>query len=630
MRWPAAVATLLTLLLLGSPAADASEASGALHTLRGAHTGATGGGFGSLGQAGVGLSVGALSGARLGFWAIALPDLQLELELLGTAQGGSVSLTVAGMPLVVATEAGQSASEVAQEIAAAIEADAVLSALGVRAVAVGGAVFTNGGTTMVVIADAGLGQPGLIPSAPAWALALLGGLLLGLAARHRGLRVALALLVLGLFPGGAAGVPLEVSYQGQLLDSGGLPLTGTVTLELRIWNDASSTNPDDLVYEETHAAVSVVAGVFSVALGGGTVSVGTFDAGLLAAPALWLETEVDGDVLAPRERLLAVPYAISAGQAESVGSLDSLFVEHYFEQGNFDNSGPNNTDPQEGVADPDGDGLLNFLDSDNDNDGISDSGELSAGSDLNLITPTLSAVFFPGWSPTDATLTVSASGTNFEAGMTVAFGSESPVPMSMTATTFDVQVGPQPAGFKNVTVTRLNGESASQTFPFHAGRYMFVSSAVYDGDLGGLAGADTECQSLATAAGLPGTYLAWLADGTASPATRFVQNPDPYRRVDASGVIANGWADLTDTLISPVTVTELGVSLTAADLPRNVWTNVAADGTERTPGRDCLGWTSSSSGDIGVIGNFLSGGLSWTEHDVRTCDQSLRLYCVHQ
>jgi hypothetical protein len=57
------------------------------------------------------------------------------------------------------------------------------------------------------------------------------------------------------------------------------------------------------------------------------------------------------------------------------------------------------------------------------------------------------------------------AGTFFEPGLTVVFGSQTPAPSNLTATGFDVLVGPQ-TGEVTVTVTRLNGESASAPFEF--------------------------------------------------------------------------------------------------------------------------------------------------------------------
>ena len=95
---------------------------------------------------------------------------------------------------------------------------------------------------------------------------------------------------------------------------------------------------------------------------------------------------------------------------------------------------------------------------------------------------------------------------------------------------------------------------------------VFLSSAVYDGAMGGLDGADAKCQALAAAAGLPGTFRAWLSDSTGSPSTRFTQSTLRYVRVDGVKV-ADDWADLTDAtklLYAPINVTENGDQLSEA------------------------------------------------------------------
>ncbi len=55
---------------------------------------------------------------------------------------------------------------------------------------------------------------------------------------------------------------------------------------------------------------------------------------------------------------------------------------------------------------------------------------------------------------------------------------------------------------------------------------VFVTSASFSSNLGGLTGADDKCQAEADgpASIVPaGTYLAWLSDGTDSPDTRFTK-----------------------------------------------------------------------------------------------------------
>ena len=93
---------------------------------------------------------------------------------------------------------------------------------------------------------------------------------------------------------------------------------------------------------------------------------------------------------------------------------------------------------------------------------------------------------------------------------------------------------------------------------------------LYDGNLGGLAGADAKCDLLASNAGLTGTFRAWLSDGIDSPDTRFLKAGNPYVLVDNTTVIASDWTDLTSGSIqAPINLTELGGSH-----PGPVFTNV--------------------------------------------------------
>src|SRR5205814_720512 len=77
------------------------------------------------------------------------------------------------------------------------------------------------------------------------------------------------------------------------------------------------------------------------------------------------------------------------------------------------------------------------------------------------------------------------------------------------------------------------------------GCLVFASGVGYGGNLGGLAGGDALCQAGAAARRLPGTYRAWLSDGTNSPSTRFARSKGPYVQPDGI-VIARSWNDLTD------------------------------------------------------------------------------------
>ena len=58
--------------------------------------------------------------------------------------------------------------------------------------------------------------------------------------------------------------PEQINYQGYLTDSGGNPISGTVTLEFSIWDAATGGSS---IWSETHNNVPVSAGYFSVQLG---------------------------------------------------------------------------------------------------------------------------------------------------------------------------------------------------------------------------------------------------------------------------------------------------------------------------------------------------------------------------
>ena len=156
---------------------------------------------------------------------------------------------------------------------------------------------------------------------------------------------------------------------------------------------------------------------------------------------------------------------------------------------------------------------------------------------------------------------------------------------------------------------------------------VFVTSVDSQGNLGGLAGADTLCQSLAAASGLFGTYRAWLSDGAESPSTRFVHSTGPYQLVDGT-TIANNWADLTDSALqAPIVITEQG----AVVVGEEVWTNTRADGTAISDTRHCHDWTTVDSG-VGQIGRAWANNVEdWTDaHTVSACSAGHHLYCFQQ
>jgi hypothetical protein len=165
-----------------------------------------------------------------------------------------------------------------------------------------------------------------------------------------------------------------------------------------------------------------------------------------------------------------------------------------------------------------------------------------------------------------------------------------------------------------------------------APKRVFVTNAAHTGGLGGLTGADAVCQSAATAAGLGGTWMAWLSDTTQGPATRFTtQSALGYETVSGT-TIANDWSDLVDGILAAAPdEDEYGTSL--GDVP--VWTNTGADGnpycTTGTTSCDCNGWTDSSGLYGGWYGHSGAGSRTWTWYSAAPCRTvGFHLYCFEQ
>jgi hypothetical protein len=385
-------------------------------------------------------------------------------------------------------------------------------------------------------------------------------------------------------PLGAA-VPGSVNFQGLLLDSQGDPVTGPVDLVLRLYDAAEDGS---LLWTESHAGVDVLDGVYTVELGATT----PLTPAILDTPALYLEVEVEGDTLAPRQRLLAVPYALRAESADNVASLPAAYVTQLIEHVNLDGGGPPNLDPSEGLADPDGDGIANFVDPDNDNDGLSDIAEVAQGSDINLVTPTISG-FDPPTADGFTTTSVEVQGTHFIAPLAVVFGSETPTPTNVTSSSFQVDVGPQAEGTASVQVTNANGEVANSSFPF------FLVPPVIDGFLPPSAAPDaTTSVHVSGADFLPGFGVSFGA----VPVT-------PYN-VTATGFDADvgpnpGGAEVVTVTVTNPNGKEATAPFEFGDQTRIVFITAGVFGTAGgVAGADAL--CASEAAGLGLTGTYLA------------------------
>ena len=153
---------------------------------------------------------------------------------------------------------------------------------------------------------------------------------------------------------------------------------------------------------------------------------------------------------------------------------------------------------------------------------------------------------------------------------------------------------------------------------------IFLTSAVSTANLGGLSGADRLCNALASAAGMPGRYVAWLSDSHTDAVARVTSN-GPY--VTRTGtVVASGLPDLVDgALRYPIRQDEHG-----NDVPlREVWTGTDPLGLRTSA--NCEDWTSGAEGaPYGRIGWNTAPDSKWTSAAIQFCDRNMSLYCVEQ
>jgi Collagenase NC10 and Endostatin len=158
-------------------------------------------------------------------------------------------------------------------------------------------------------------------------------------------------------------------------------------------------------------------------------------------------------------------------------------------------------------------------------------------------------------------------------------------------------------------------------------RYIFVSSETYTGNLDGLNGADLKCNELASNAGLPGTYKAWLSDSQTAAGDRIVQSEVPYIRPGDENIIADNWADLVDGRIGSVISNDEHGDVVQGNA--YAWTNTNTNGTRVSENSffTCDDWDDTTSyAWTGMVYHL----TVWTKIINKSCSESHHLYCVQQ
>src|SRR5450755_4251251 len=115
----------------------------------------------------------------------------------------------------------------------------------------------------------------------------------------------------------ASPVPHLVSYSGTLKDGKGKPVTGIAGVTFLLYRDAQGGAP---VWMETQNVTPDSSGRYTAQLGA-TRNEGLPPETFMTGEARWLAVQAAGAPEQPRVLLVAVPYAMKAADAETIGGL---------------------------------------------------------------------------------------------------------------------------------------------------------------------------------------------------------------------------------------------------------------------------------------------------------------------
>ena len=146
--------------------------------------------------------------------------------------------------------------------------------------------------------------------------------------------------------------------------------------------------------------------------------------------------------------------------------------------------------------------------------------------------------------------------------------------------------------------------------------YMWVSTQSTNGNIGGVNGATTICETDAPsiarlAAGL--THRAVIATASNDPRSYFSNNP-PVQRPDAT-VITNTYADFFNSTV-------IAVSAVSSASSTTFWTGIDVSG------RDCGNWLQGNNAYTGRLGNSSARNTNRYREYHRQCNSNHKLLCI--
>ncbi len=130
---------------------------------------------------------------------------------------------------------------------------------------------------------------------------------------------------------------------------------------------------------------------------------------------------------------------------------------------------------------------------------------------------------------------------------------------------------------------------------------VFVTSTIFDGNLGGIAGADEKCANAAKAAMLGGVWKAWMSSSSVDAIDR-ISDVGPWYLVDGKTRVFNDKANLLTAPLAPISLDERGHAWAGTGY-YGVWSGSSEQGTRDTHSDFCADWTSDSGIDDATVGD---------------------------
>ena len=169
------------------------------------------------------------------------------------------------------------------------------------------------------------------------------------------------------------------------------------------------------------------------------------------------------------------------------------------------------------------------------------------------------------------------------------------------------------------STTTTSSSSSGESVTSHR---IFTTRTWHRGNLGGIAGADAECNAVASQAGLPATFRAIVSiDG------------DPVsERLSVNGPVHNVLGELVaadaDEFWSGSLRIQLNVDARGNTAAGEVWTGSTPTGGSESA--NCGNWTVGMPSGDGVRGRAAQTDERWISAGPKQCNEQLRLYCLEQ